>query len=148
MIGIMPLGIIMETWLVGLEVVACGGLGQSFLWNPPHIQHLSWMVTNDFLLEWQLTLNLNLGIPIEFGHKRMIHLWWFKLNLQGCWTCCGLTKPLKHKPYNMNLGMVKTLAHRKTFHMANKLRHTMNTIRWFIGHQPNLTITISNGASW
>jgi hypothetical protein len=44
--------------------------------------------------------------PLKSNHKRMIHLWWFKLNLQGCWTCCDLTKPPKHKPHNMNLGIL------------------------------------------
>jgi hypothetical protein len=44
--------------------------------------------------------------------------------------------------------MAKAYTPTKTFHMANKLWHTMNTTRWFIGHQPNLTTTTSNGTSW
>jgi hypothetical protein len=32
------------------------------------------VVAIDFLMEWQLTLNPNLGIPLKSGHKRMIHM--------------------------------------------------------------------------
>jgi hypothetical protein len=43
--------------------------------------------------------------------------------------------------------MAWALAPTKTFHGANKLRHTMNITRWSIGHQPNLDTTTNNETS-
>jgi hypothetical protein len=55
-----------------------------------------------FVVTWTLTW----VCPLKSNHKRMIHLWWFKPNLQGYRTYCCLTKPPKHKIHNMNLRML------------------------------------------
>jgi hypothetical protein len=64
----------MRTWLVGLEVVVMVDW-DNLSCEAHHTSNIYFgMVAIDFLLKWQLTLNLNLGIPLESGQKRMIHL--------------------------------------------------------------------------